>query len=279
MPEIQEKNKYLSNVNEHERDAHIRFEDEGHLYIVDGDASYKSVTTVVSDFHEHFNANEAIRKMRLSGKKFQPGEAYYNMTDAEIKKLWKENGIKASTAGTLMHFNIECFYNRNPFEHPDLPELNLFLKYEEEHVKPLGLVPFRTEWYIFDKEVRIAGSVDMIYRREGGPENEIYIYDWKRVNPLSKENSFSNMKEPFDRFPDCKYCHYSVQLNIYCYILEKCYGMKVMGMALVVLHELNDNWIVEPVGRLDEDIHLVMETRKKQVKGYTTFDGLKRVKI
>jgi len=270
MPEILEKNKYLSIVNEHDRDKHIQFEDEGHLYIVDGDSNYKSVTTVVSQFHEHFNANEVIRKMRISGKKFLPGEVYHDMTDADIKKLWKENGCKASTAGTIMHFNIECFYNRNPFENPDLPELELFLSYEAEHAKLLGLVPFRTEWYIFDKEVRIAGSVDMIYRKEGTAENEVYIYDWKRVNPLSKENSFSNMKEPFDRFPDCKYCHYSIQLNIYCYILEKCYGMKVMGMALVVLHEINKNWIVEPVDRLDEDIRLLMETRKKQVTGLET---------
>jgi hypothetical protein len=103
----------------------------------------------------------------------------------------------------------------------------------------------------------------MIYRREGSPENEVYIYDWKRTIGLNRENTFSNMKAPFERFPDCNFYHYSVQLNIYCYILEKQYGLKVMGMALVVLHENNDNWIVSPVERLDKDILIVMEKRKK----------------
>ena len=36
---------------------------------------------------------------------------YWGMTSKQIQDLWKENGRISSTAGTKMHYDIECFYN------------------------------------------------------------------------------------------------------------------------------------------------------------------------
>ena len=44
------------------------------------------------------------------GKNWEKSK-YYGMTDDEIKKLWDDNRIDASTKGTKMHLDIEGFYN------------------------------------------------------------------------------------------------------------------------------------------------------------------------
>ena len=36
---------YLENLNKHERDNHISFDEGPHIYTIDGDSDYKSVTT------------------------------------------------------------------------------------------------------------------------------------------------------------------------------------------------------------------------------------------
>ena len=38
---------YLSEQNFHERDGHIIFDEEPHIYTIDGDSSYDSVTTFI----------------------------------------------------------------------------------------------------------------------------------------------------------------------------------------------------------------------------------------
>ena len=47
------------------------------------------------------------------------------------------------------------------------------------------------------------------------------------------------MQEPFQSLDDCQGNHYKVQLNGYAYLLEKYYGLKVVGMYVVCTHPDN----------------------------------------
>lgn len=227
----------LSIHNSHLRDANIKFEESRHIYTIDGDSSYTSVTTFVHSNFEHFDADKIINNMMKSPK--WSTNKYYGKTPEEIKASWAENGRSAATSGTQLHFDIECFYNGIPNENKS-QEYQYFLNFHEDHK---NLVPFRTEWMIYDKPSKLAGSVDMLFKDPDNP-NDLLIYDWKRCKDITKCNSFGKTacNTLIEGIPDTNYWHYCLQLNTYKYIIEKNYGYKVNGLYLVALHPSNDNY-------------------------------------
>ena len=100
---------YLAKLHPHERDSHISFEEGPHIYTIDGDSDFMSVTKWNHSHFPHFNAKKIIDKMMAS--KNWPQSKYFGMTSQQIKNQWNENGRQASDAGTKMHHDIECFYN------------------------------------------------------------------------------------------------------------------------------------------------------------------------
>ena len=79
----------LKDLNSHIRDKFIRFQEKGHIYYIKREKGYKSVTTIVHNAFEKFNANKVIDNMMKSPK--WPESKYYGMTKPEIKKQWKDN--------------------------------------------------------------------------------------------------------------------------------------------------------------------------------------------
>ena len=57
----------------------------------------------------------------------------------------------------------------------DSIEYNYFMNFYEDNSH---LEPFRTEWMVWDSELRLAGSIDMTFIDR--TKNEIMIFDWKR---------------------------------------------------------------------------------------------------
>lgn len=253
---------FLALKNKHERDAHIIFDEGPHIYTIDGDSSFTSVTTWNHMHFPHFDANKIIEKMMAS--KNWPNSKYFGMTPDEIKELWDKNGKEASAAGTKMHYDIECFYNDEDVE---IDEDCLEWKYFEEFENDIGqhLEPYRTEWMVWDKELKLAGSIDMVFRNDNG---SLLIYDWKRCKDIKKTNQFSSSTtECISHLPDTNFWIYSLQLNTYKYMLEKNYGEKVVGLYLVCLHPNNKNksYIRLKVPDLSKEINDLMQLRKEMI--------------
>ena len=97
---------YLAEKNPHPRDEQILFDEGPHIYTIDGDSSFTSVTKWNHSHFPYFNADKIISKMMNSPK--WPQNKYFGCTRGQIKHLWKQNGIEASKAGTKMHYDIEC---------------------------------------------------------------------------------------------------------------------------------------------------------------------------
>ena len=55
------------------------------------------------------------------------------------------------------------------------------LQYINKVAKDIGqfMEPYRTEWMVYDEDLRFAGSIDMIFKNKDGT---LEIYDWKRTN-------------------------------------------------------------------------------------------------
>ena len=225
---------YLKNLNSHSRDKNVSLDEETHIYNIDGDKSYTSVTTWNHKHFEKFNSDKIITNMMKSPK--WPENKYFGMTKNEIKNIWEKNKVEASTAGTKMHNDIEAYYNNlNPEN--DSVEFQYFHNFVNDHKE---LEPYRTEWIVYDTNKKLAGSIDMIFKNKDGT---LDIYDWKRCKQIVKTNSFNKwaITKCIEHLPDTNYWHYSLQLNTYKKIIEDNYGFKVNNLYLVCLHPENKN--------------------------------------
>ena len=231
----------LKNMNEHSRDKHIRFQEEGHIYYVKGCTGYVSATKFVHNFSRPFDADAIIAKMLASGR----NKNYEGMKPWEIKKLWNDNGKIARDMGTKMHFAIECYYNDNAVAERGIDD-GLWQDLDIEHAQfknflkiDIGLVPYRTEWCIYHEELKLTGCVDMVFRNASGGYD---IYDWKRTKEI-KCSAFDKFACPaLSHLPECNFWLYSLQLNVYKFILEDKYGLRIDNLFLVAFHPDQKNF-------------------------------------
>jgi hypothetical protein len=159
------------------------------------------------------------------------------LTDDEIQAKWAAGARDASNRGTEAHFWAEQYLNGLALE--PQPELALCQRFCAQHLLPAGARPYRTEWRIFtDMAVEgICGSVDLVVEF---PDGSLGVVDWKRSTKLlgGMWCAFGNktMLAPLDHLDECDGAKYSLQLNIYAYILETYYGKRVSSLTLVSLH-------------------------------------------
>ena len=105
---------YLAILNSHVRDQYITFEEGPHIYTVHGEKGYTSVTTWNHEHFKPFDTEKVLETTVRSSKMKDPSYKYYGMSKQEIKELWDKNRDNASSQGTKMHYDIECFYNNIP---------------------------------------------------------------------------------------------------------------------------------------------------------------------
>lgn len=252
----------LAVKNRHPRDLCIEFDEPTHRYTVNGTCDkWISCTGFLHTFFPHFDPDKTIKKM-MSGKNWINSK-YYGMTAKEIKDQWSNSGKDASEAGTAMHLGIEQFHNGA--EHliePAVKETAEW-RYFQNYWKECGddLEPYRTEWEVWSEEHRLAGSIDMIYKKKS--DGTYVIYDWKRSKDIKTDNQFETGYAPVDHLPNTNYWHYTLQLNVYKWFLETFYGLVVSDLYLIVLHPDNKNYRRLRLNILTEEVLAMLECRKR----------------
>lgn len=249
---------YLANKNPHPRDKHIQFDEPTHTYTIDGDSDYTSVTTWNHSHFKEFNADLIIEKMINS--KYWHKNKYYGKTAEEIKEEWEQNRDEAAIAGTKMHYDIECYYNGLEVSNDSI-EYKYFQAFVADNVE---LVPYRTEWTVWDSELKIAGSIDMVYENLDGT---LSIYDWKRSKGIVRNKQFEEYAtiSCISHIPDTNFWHYALQLNTYKAIIEKNYGKLVTTLRLVCLHPNQQTYQIIDIPDLTEEIQELFNLRIMQL--------------
>ena len=69
----------LQELNKHPRDKRIIFDEEPHIYYIDGKKADISVTTLIHKYFPHFDAVEISKKM-VEKYSHQPDNKYFNKT-------------------------------------------------------------------------------------------------------------------------------------------------------------------------------------------------------
>jgi hypothetical protein len=282
---------YLAIKNTHPRDQFIEFDEGPHIYTVHGQRGYTSVTTWNHHHFSLFDANAVIQGI-LKNKRHtaDPTYKYYGKTAEMIKLEWDQNRDNASGAGTNMHYDIECYYNNMDVKNDSI-EFQYFQRFLRDfptfdHISsnepmtsssdkedqlnqtPITLLPYRTEWMIYHEELKLSGSVDMVF--ENPEDGSIQIYDWKRCKEISYESPYGKtaLTKCINHLPDTNFWHYALQLNTYKTILEQKYGKTVKELYLVRLHpeakEQNYELINLPI--LKREMEELCEERKNHLK-------------
>ncbi len=278
---------HVARKNEHPRDRAIHFDEPTHVYTVKNETTgYVSTTGFLHQFFGHFDPDAVIAKMMSSPKWRQ--NKYFGMSAEEIKNQWNENGRNASEAGTAMHLAIEMFLNGSqnymdavrfgtslePFKDTELAikyipaetygtiEWEYFMRFWRKYGDDLE--PYRTEWEVWVEEIRLAGSIDMIFRRKS--TGKFLIYDWKRSKEIRMENRFQSGLGPVAHLPDCNYWHYSLQLNIYRWVLEKYYGLEIEDMYLLIMHPNAPSFKRIRLNKLDDEVEGMIESRRAALR-------------
>ena len=274
----------LSSRNSHPRDKDIQFFEEDHKYVIltEPNVKYTSVTTWNHSHFPKFEADIIIDNM-MKSKSWKEGHKYWGLNPEQIKSQWNTNRDAVAGAGTDLHYEIECFNNDKRFLF-DYTNKELYeIYWSDNHLthdsKPIEwqyfinfvrdnphLKPFRTEWTVYHDDVKISGSIDMIYEN---PDGTLSIYDWKRAKLITRINNFNKFALPpqICHLPDSNFWHYALQLNTYKAIIEQKYGKVVKNLFLVRLHPDAEekNYELIELPDLSTEIKDLFIERKKQL--------------
>ena len=269
--EMMQKMQAFKDAGQYEQDAHIDFEPEEHIYIRDGRERLLPVSTLIAYFFEAFDALTAAER-----------SASRNQTSVEeTLDKWDKIGKMASEVGTFVHAQTENYFQHGHFD-TDYP---FTFNGETEHIsvarekqqfmdfiRDYHIEPYRQEWPVYDEELNIAGTIDLICKEADGT---FTIYDWKRsgkvvnaqgqpiVEAFGYKMSFNGI-----RLPDTAFYHYCIQQNLYRYMLESHYGIKIKAMNLVVLCPEYPTYFVAEVPKMDEVIEQVVGVCKTKDLGH-----------
>ncbi len=244
----------MSNHNEtnsHERDSRISFEPLAHKYNVNGDGCYDSVTAVIADYFEKFDADYWAER-----------KATPTCSAEMLKKQWQEKAEAAAARGTQMHERIEKFYLGVEPDESALADVSFrqFLDFTKEY----SLHPYRTEWTLYSEEHRIAGTLDFLDYTDG----VFRIFDWKRSTKVVDNaglpllNNYGKFGHgPLCSVPDTSFHHYALQQSMYRYILATKYDIEVSGCYLGIFHEKMSRFHVVEVPYLLDEINALLDDR------------------
>ena len=269
--EIEEKMLRFTDAGKYDQDQFIDFEPEQHVYTYKGQTRLLPVSSLIAYFFEKFDAQAAAQRQY---------ERYGIPVDETLKK-WERNGQMAREVGTFVHEQTESYFRDGtfakvcPFTFEDQTEM-ISVEKERQHflrfVMDYDIHPYRQEWPVYDTDLNIAGTIDMVCKEMDG---EFTIYDGKRsskvVNVLGQPivEAFGG-KRGFNgiSLPDTPFYHYCIQQNLYRYMLEAHYGVKVKAMNLVVLCADYPSYIVANVPKMDEVIEQIIAACKEKDLGH-----------
>lgn len=167
----------------------------------------------------------------------EEGRERKRLTHADLYRLYKAHSLASHSLASHSHdeegkTEAEAKGAVDGLSPDTAIEWNYFLAFVKDHP---DMVPYRTEWRVYDEDLKMAGSIDMVYEN---PDGTLAIYDWKRVREIKQTNEWRKFAtdERIGHVPDTNYWHYALQLNLYKTILERRYGKTVSSMVLVRLH-------------------------------------------
>lgn len=289
--------KYINgNVSVDKENADVIYSDKDHIYLGKRDnKKYTSVTQLIHNYTQPFNsafwsAYKACEAL-LSPESFYPLKQIllknkiwkseylniYNIDDqafqnkrAEILKSYEDKKNTACERGTSIHeIQENLFYNQDD-------KIKKYVGGGKFDVKKgyyqldldRAIYPEFLISYDFDDYLKVAGQIDLIIK-DG---NEITIIDWKTNKKIDQESYFDKntkkrqmMKFPLDNIQDCNFYHYTLQLSLYAFLLQKINPKFKIKKLLIVHFDHDGNETEYQCDYLKDDVaRMLLHYRRNQ---------------
>jgi hypothetical protein len=266
-------------VSERQKSLGLVFEEDKHVYTMNGKKDYPSVSKVLKSFYREFPLEEAALK-----------KAGGNPQEAErLKEEWAAAGTYSTNLGSRVHYILEKTliesngnYKevRQPIFDCDLTQLmksdNMIFagKRYLELMESRNVELLDTEMVLGDPELGYVGQPDKVWltMNKSGNEFGILITDWKTNKKKNfQETSYTDrMYEPFEKYPNTALGHYYLQLPLYGKLLLKMLeGTKYENIKLYgcIISHLQEDTFFEEYRVPKEVIDTVLEMDvKKYIK-------------
>lgn len=239
-------------VSRRQQELGLVFEEEKHIYTMNGRKDWLSVSKVLKKFYREFPTEEAAYNKAGGDPQKQQ----------ELIEQWAAAGTYSTNLGSRVHFVLEdevvkrngTFKEvRKPIFDCDLTQLMKSDKMIVAGKRYIDLLEQRkvvlldTEMVLGDPELGYTGQPDKVWltMNRVGDEFGILITDWKTNKPKNfQETNFTErMYKPFEKLPNNALGHYFVQLPLYGKLLlkmlqgSKYENMKLYGCIIAHLRE------------------------------------------
>ena len=199
----------------------ITLDEAIHKYSLESDPNFAftSCTTFIKYFFKVFDTIGIANKLVLN----HPN--YIGMSPQELTEAWD----KKAEEGTYVHNEIDK-YIRN-YDVPKLDKSILAVNWLNNYLNNGSEV--YSEIIVFAKELQLAGTIDLLAYNKSTDSYE--IFDWKTSRKIEKSSYGNKMgtTRATSNMMDCNFIHYSLQLSLYRYILEKYYNLSISKTTIL----------------------------------------------
>ena len=263
-------------VKTRQQELGLTFEEDKHIYTMNGRKDYPSVSKVLKQFYTEFPSEEvSYHKAGGDPQKQQ-----------QLLDEWAAAGDYSTNMGSRVHYVLEKnVIERNgnykevrqPIFDCDLTQMmkgdamiNAGKKYVDL-MEERGAVLLDTEMVLGDPELGYTGQPDKIWLMMNRAKTEFgfVVTDWKtnKKKNFQETGYTKRLKDPFGKFPDTALGHYYLQLPLYAKLLLKMLqGTKYADVKLLgcVITHLSDEAQFEEYRVPQEIVNTVLDMDVKK---------------
>jgi len=254
----------------------LSFEEENHIYTMNGRTDYPSVSKVLKKFYTEFPLEEAS----LAKSKGDP------QRQQELIEEWAAAGTYSTNMGSRVHFVLESeLIKRNgnykevrqPEFKCDLTQImkgdNMIVAGKKylDLMEERGAVLLDTEMVLGHPELEYTGQPDKVWLMMNRDKTEfgVVITDWKTNKPKNfvSTSYTKKMLKPFEKYDDTALGHYYVQLPLYGKLLLKMLeGSKYENIKLYgcVVSHLKEDTLYDEYKVPQDIVNIVLGMDMKQ---------------
>jgi ATP-dependent exoDNAse (exonuclease V) beta subunit len=197
----------------------LTFKEVEHKYFVQGVPIKSSVSGLISDYYEHFDAETVAP---FSAKKL-------GITTEEVLQQWADINQESRDRGHRVH-NFGEHYQFDRSLIPSCPQESAIVAFWKS--MPEHIISVAAELRMYHFIHLFAGTADIILF---DTKTQTYIIaDYKTNKDLFKNYKGKTMLAPFQGLLDCPLNHYALQLSYYQILLEQV-GIKISKRIIIWL--------------------------------------------
>jgi ATP-dependent exoDNAse (exonuclease V) beta subunit len=229
----------------------IYFNEELHKYRTDTIDDFTSVTTLIEEYFEPFDNENIANRYAIK----------HNRTKSDVIAEWDAIRDEAAERGSLIHLYCENkFLNLPPPDIINEKDKNIVMGADEIISNLQSSFEFvEAEKIIFSERYKLAGMIDLIMKKD----DTILLLDWKttykkiEINNKWHKYGLNHCK----LVPDTNFGHYSLQLNMYKWLLLN-EGYYDCDISMAIIHLVENDYKVYNIPDMQSIVKEMIDERK-----------------